>query len=449
MSLARPLAVATLCGVLWAPGLVARERLDSETHTCIGAHRTGTEAGVAPFTGRLPAADPAFASAKGFHPGPYVDDEPLFVITAANAAEHADYLTEGQKALFAARPDHFRMPVYPSRRDIAVPQRVCDRIKADWGKSEVAADGLNLNGPLTPIPFPFPKNGLEALWNTQRFPGVWNETATLDTAAVFPSGSITWGRMRYQTLAPAANPALSEPPAGDVAAYFITETLLPLRDKGAIHVGYQPLTFTRGSTHVWAFNPGTRRMRQAPDIAFDHPVPPSGLRTVDDDHGFNGSPERYTWTLVGQREIYIPYNNYRLNDPSIKYADLLTPYTLNPDHMRYELHRVWVIEGQLRDGMRHVYGRRVLYADEDTWMIPWADNYDTRGALWRSTAVNIRYAPEAAAFHRGVTVHHDLISGAYEAGYLVNESAEGGWQLNRDDLRPQMFSPQAAARRGH
>src|SRR3546814_1792671 len=62
----------------------------------------------------------------------------------------------------------------------------------------------------------------------------------------------------------------------------------------------------------WQYQPGTRRVRQAPEVGFDYPVPPAGLRTSDDDHGFNGSPERYDWKLVGKREIYIPYANFRI-----------------------------------------------------------------------------------------------------------------------------------------
>jgi hypothetical protein len=225
--------------------------------------------------------------------------------------------------------------------------------------------------------------------------------------------------------------------------------LLPARDKGSIGVGFQPYNFKDGSTHVWQYNPGTRRLRQAPDIAFDYPVPPSGLRTVDDDHLFNGSPERYQWKLLGKRELLIPYNNFRINDPTLKYEALLPPDSLNPDYQRYELHRVWVIEGTLKKGLRHVYGRRMIYADEDNWLAHWADNYDTRGQLWRTAMVNYRYAPDAQAFHRGVSIYHDLNLGAYEATYLVNEAGKGWWRLNRTDLNPQMFNPNAVTRSGH
>jgi hypothetical protein len=178
-------------------------------------------------------------------------------------------------------------------------------------------------------------------------------------------------------------------------------------------------------------------------------VPPAGLRTVDDDYVFNGSPERYTWKLIGKAEMYIPYDNFKANDPAVKYKDLIKPSTVNPDYLRYELHRVWIVEGTLKSGVRHIYSKRRLYADEDTWMAMWADNYDARGQLWRAATVAYFYSQESMAFHRGMSLYHDLSSGAYEAGYLTNEAGDNWWKINQPGVTPQQFSPDAAARGGH
>ncbi|WP_411027978.1 DUF1329 domain-containing protein, partial [Salmonella sp. s54234] len=88
--------------------------------------------------------------------------------------------------------------------------------------------------------------------------------------------------------------------------------------------------------------------------------------TVDEDRLFNGAPERYTWKLLGKREIYVPANAFKPNSASYKYSDILPPNHPNPDVMRYELRRVWVVEADLKEGFRHVYGKRVLFIDEDT-----------------------------------------------------------------------------------
>lgn len=424
--------------------------LGGDKLTCTGAERAGSKTGVATYTGKWLESWPGLKNPQGYDAGPYAAEQPLFTITADNSAQYAAQLSDGQKAMLKQYSKTFRMPVYASHRDFRFPDSGCAATRENAVKATLVHNGLGLaNTRGGGVPFPFANTGLQAIWNVLATRHVWNETATVDIADVFANGSIAWGKHKYLTLAPAANPRGDGIAKDNIGAYFYDVALLPLRDKGSINVGFQPLDFTDGSTRVWSYNPGTRRMRQAPDIAFDYAVPPSGLRTVDDDHVFNGSPERYSWKLVGKRELYIPYNNFRINDPAIKYATLLTPNTLNPDVMRYELHRVWVIEGTLKPGLRHVYGRRVIYADEDTWLAHWGDNYDTRGALWRTSYINYRYAPDAQAFHRGVSVYHDLNNGAYEAGYLINEAGANWWRLNRTDLTPQMFSPSAAERAGH
>ena len=103
------------------------------------------------------------------------------------------------------------------------------------------------------------------------------------------------------------------------------------------------------------------------------------LRTADDTDIYNGAPNRYNWVLKGKKELYIPYHNYELINPKLKYEDILKRGHVNPEHTRYELHRVWVIEGQIKPGSRHVYSKRVLYLDEDSWGLQFSIN-TTAGA---------------------------------------------------------------------
>jgi hypothetical protein len=232
-----------------------------------------------------------------------------------------------------------------------------------------------------------------------------------------------------------------------VNAYFNVETLLPERDKGQIILGWTP-NDTAIDRQAYIYNPGIRRARQAPEFGFDTPQGAGGFRTVDDDRLFNGSPERYDWKLLGKKEIYVPYNAFRVNDPALKYNQLLTPNTPNPDYMRYELHRMWIIEATVKAGFRHVYKKRVLYVDEDTWHPIWADNYDSRDQLWRVSLVNYFYSPAIAGYHAGVAAYHDLTANAYFADRLVNESKQW-WKLNEGGMTPELFAPGAAQRSGH
>jgi hypothetical protein len=449
----RPAAVLAALAALLGPSTVALAKvpadkaaeLDGPRLTCMGAERAGSDSGVAAYTGQWLGTWPGNTVKEGYTPGPYADEKPLFTITAANAAQYAAQLTEGQKALLKKYPKQFRMHVYPSHRDFRFPDWVCDTVKKNAVTAEVIHDGLGITGTSGAIAFPFPRSGLEAIWNVVLPYRPWNEAAVVENAVVKPNG-IQRGKQRFRTLSMSTDPRKRGSNQDKVSAYFFNEWLAPPREAGQISVGSQPNDFKTERTHAWFYSPGLRRSRRAPEIGFDHPVPPAGMHTVDDNYIFNGSPERYDWKLVGKREAFIPYHNFAVNDPAVKTDALLTPGTLNPDFVRYELHRVWVIEGNLKQGLRHAYRKRVLYADEDTWLVSWGENYDMRGQLWRVPMVLFRYAPEAQAFHRGVSVYHDLTANAYEAIYLVNESGDNWWKLNDPAMKPEMFSSKVAGK---
>ena len=119
--------------------------------------------------------------------------------------------------------------------------------------------------------------------------------------------------------------------------------------------------------------------------------------------------------------MYVPYNSYKLSDKSLKYKDIIQPKSINPDYVRYELHRVWVVEGTLKPGQRHVYGKRTFYLDEDSWSVLAEDAYDTRGGLWRASLHGLLQAYDAQVPFYRFGIYHDLNSGGYLVGGLDNE----------------------------
>ncbi len=421
--------------------------LDGPNYTCIGADKSGTPGGVPEYSGKFDGTWPGVKKPYGFDPGPYAAEKPLFSITPQNLAKYQDKVTPGMKALFAKYPDKFRMDVYPSHRDFKEQPRVCERTKANATTSEIINDGLGITGIGGGTPFPFPQSGLEAIWNVANAGRVWTQQATCDIADVYANGQIAWGRNVFKVLTLTNDPNKPAKFTDHINSHFYSGYLAPPRDKGFVAVGYQPNNYAKEGTMSWQYIPGTRRVRQAPEVGFDYPVPPAGLRTVDDDYGFNGSPERYTWKIIGKKEYYVPYANFRVNDPAVKYKDLIGPNIVNPDYLRYELHRVWVIEGTLKGGVRHIYGRRVLFVDEDSWLTLLADNYDSRDNLWRISLITYFYTQEGKAWLRGASIYYDLSSGSYEAGYLTNESSNW-WRANLP-MTASQFTPAAAAQGGH
>jgi hypothetical protein len=381
--------------------------------TPMGAERAGNADGTIPaWSGKWFGTPPGVDYKPGQRfPDPYASEKPLFVITAQNMQQYDAHLSDGEKALLKKYPDTFKIPVYPSHRDFRYAEDVYKDIRLYAANTAMTKDQNGLKDFPPVAPFPVPKTGVEAMWDLRFASAIEAESATYDQAVVYPDGNIAWGKVLYAIYGPRGAVPFDAKNDLNSKSFFRQTTMLPLSDRGTIITGYE----------MWDQEGSDTRVRQAPEFGFDQPEGPGGFRTVDDDRLFNGSGERYDWKIVGKRELYVPYDNYKLMDPSIKYTDLLTKGHENTQYMRFELHRVWVLQATLKSGYRHQYAKRVLYLDEDTWNAVAADNYDARGTLWRTNLAPTLYAYDAKTFYSTSVFYHDLISGAYYADRLSNQ----------------------------
>lgn len=423
------------------------EQLGKEL-TCVGAIKAGNKAGTIPeFTNKWSGPPPGVAHvhASGKHPVDiYADEKPLFEITADNQAQYADQLSPGQKAMLKKYSQTFRIPVYPGHRDFRYTDEVCAVAKKNALESEVSADGQSVKGYMGAINFPIPKTGLELIWNTLLPTRAYTEEIIRDNANVMPSGQIAYGRAENWALDRTNSAENRGKPTQGAMSFIMNKGMLPERDKGGVTINVEPTNFSADKRLTWSYDPGTRRVRQVPEYGFDQPmVGTSGKMTIDSDRLFNGSPERYNWKLIGRKEMFIPANTYRLHQPTVKYADLLKQGHANPDYMRYELRRVWEVEGTLKEGYRHLFGKRVLFLDEDTGQAVASDIYDARGQLWQHAFINTYYSFDIKAWHAGTSFYHDLNAGSYLAYNLFQERPVGPI-LNKGNLRESQFTPEAA-----
>ena len=109
--------------------------------TPIGAEQAGNAAGTIPAWNGGLTTPPASYVAGQHETNPFPDDKPLFQITAANAAQYAENLSPGQKALLQRYPDTWYMNVYQSRRTAAFPDFVYDAIAANADTAKVLLEG--------------------------------------------------------------------------------------------------------------------------------------------------------------------------------------------------------------------------------------------------------------------------------------------------------------------
>ncbi len=413
--------------------------------TPLGAEKAGNADGTIPAWEGGITTPPAGYKVGDHHPDPYADDKILFTITAANMDQYKDKLTVGHMAMLKAY-DTFKMNIYPTRRSAASPQRIYDATKRSAATAELVNGGDGVTKTVNGIPFPIPKSGIEVLWNhLLRYRG---DVAArkIAQAPMTRGGKYTLVKFEDEFSLIYSQEGMTEEKLRNRILLFKQEVTAPARLAGNVLLVHETLNQVKEPRAAWVYNPGQRRVRRAPNVAYDNPGTASdSLRTSDQFDMFNGAPDRYNWKLVGKKEIYIPYNSYKLHSDKLKYKDILFPLHLNPDNLRYELHRVWVVEATLREGARHIYKRRTLYVDEDSWQIMAADIYDNRDQLWRvSEGHSIEYY-EVPTFWTTLEVHYDLQSGRYLALGLDNESEMYDFSIKRTD---KDYSPGALRRSG-
>lgn len=412
--------------------------------TPVGAERAGNDAGtIPPWTGGL-TTPPA-----GWQPGdveidPFPGDKPLFVITSDNLAEHRRYLTDGHVAMLEQYGGAYTMPVFQTRRTASYPERVYDQLRENALTAELLENGNGVRNTITTSPFPIPRDGLEVIWNhILRYRG---EEVSYRSAYATPTtgGSYNPVMTEYNYYFAYSRPGAKLADIDNKIFYLRTEILSPSALAGTITLVHETLDQVRSPRLAWRYEPGSRRLRRSPNLAYETDLPnTSSLRTVDQKDMYNGAPNQYDWELKGKRELYMPYNAYRLHSRDNSADDIIRPNHINQELTRYELHRVWVVEATLRTGISHVYTRRVFYVDEDSWQILASEEYDQDGKLWRvSEAHNINYYGEPV-FWTTLEATYDLKAGRYYVDGL--DDGQAAYNFN-PGFRESEFTASSARR---
>jgi hypothetical protein len=380
--------------------------------TPMGAERAGNAAGSIPaWTG-------------GGVPAGLAAEAPLFTIDAAHAAHYAAVLPEGALALFRAFPD-YRMRVFPSHRSAAAPASVYAAIRANAVRAHAAPEGIRYGvaGAAGGVPFPIPASGAEVVWN--HLLAFWGAAREAHTGTYIASGDGTIQQTAgYREITDfpfyeAASPA-------DVGAYYFkTQRVqdVPAAHAGEAYIAWQPLDVARDRYVAWRYLPGEHRVRKAPSLSYDTPDPDaSGYEELDDYYLFFGGPDRYDFRILGKRDMVVPYNNDVLNRSAP--AVVMGPHHANCDLIRYEMHRVWVVEGVLAAGQHHVAPRRRLYFDEDSWMAVYSEAWDEDGHLWKFGHATMMALPAVPATIIGGQFVYDLLQGGYVYDFALGGAGD-------------------------
>jgi hypothetical protein len=427
-----------------SPGEAARLGKDL---TPMGAERAGNADGSIPEWNEAGTPIPGnFKPGSDDYLDPYPDEKPLYTIDGNNWQKHAEVLTEGTKAMFEKMgSDGFKMHVYPTKRDFVVPEWIYANTAKNATGASLVADGQKIEGNYAGVPFPIPQSGLEAIWNHMtRYKS--DHTVDYDTYYVDSSGKPILSTTGYMTdTFPMYK--VQDQPVGDTPWLKLRINYkAPARRAGEILLVHEPgADFTQGrGRKAWQYLTGQRRVRLAPAVSFDTPNPGvAGTSTYDDSFIYNGSPERYTWKLVGKKEVIIPYSCYEfVFQTDLK--DALGEKFLDPDVIRWEKHRVWIVEANLKQGVRHLYSKRRFYVDEDMWAALASENYDARDNLWR-----VQFAYGANLYDIKSNYHfaygaYDIVQGIYN----LNTKPAPGKYKNGVSEGDKYFTSKGMARGG-
>ncbi|SDI19679.1 DUF1329 domain-containing protein [Pseudomonas panipatensis] len=395
--------------------------------TPLGGEKAGNADGSIPAWNGGLASGAAKVDAGGFLSDPYASDKPLFTITAQNLEQYRGKLSAGQQALFKRYPD-YSMRIYPSHRSAAVPPAIAAAAKTSALKTSLldSGNGMQNFGESRYYAFPIPKNGLEVIWNhLTRYRGGSIKRASIQ-ATPQVDGSYTLVRMEDEVAFPERLADLDAQRAENTLLFYKSKITEPARLAGTVTLVHDTIDQVKEPREAWIYNAGQRRVRRAPQVAYDGPrTSADGLQTSDNFDMFSGAPDRYDWKLVGKQEMYIPYNNFHIASPQVKYADILRAGHINPELPRYELHRVWVVDATLKPGQRNIYAKRRFYLDEDSWQIAASDLYDGRGQLWRAGEAYLLQNYQAQVPFYAFEALYDLIAGRYIVVGMANE--EKNW----------------------
>ncbi|UAW98935.1 DUF1329 domain-containing protein [Halopseudomonas nanhaiensis] len=407
--------------------------------TPVGAEKAGNASGTIPeWTGGL--AKDAAPVQNGFMTNPYADDKPEFVITAANYEQYAEQLTPGQIAMFKRYPDSYKMPVYPTRRSIVLPDEVNEATRENAVNTRLVQGGNGLENYKLANAFPIPQDGLEVIWNQiTRYRGHSMERV-LTQATPQTNGNFTIVRFNEQYVVPQALTDYDAARMGNILYYFKQQVTDPGRLAGNVLLVHETINQVETPRMAWIYNAGQRRVRRAPQVSYDGPgTAADGLRTSDNLDMYNGAPDRYDWELVGKKEIFIPYNSYELESPKYKYADVIKAGHINQDLTRYELHRVWELKAKVKADQRHIYAQRHVFIDEDSWQAAHIDHYDARGELWRVAEAHTLHRYDAQVPGYALETLYDLVAGRYLAMGMYNEESRGynyDYKANSNEFTP-------------
>ena len=382
----------------------------------------------------------AFDSTTNSYPDPYPDDEIIFTITSKNYSDFSEnFLTSGQIEMFKKYPETFKMNVYNSRRSCAVPPEVNELTISN---AILTDEGEGIEGIVGSIPFPKPTEALHHVWNhILRYRGV-EISGSSPFFIIDPDGSRILGAGK--AIAKNYWNPFTKNQKG-LQGMLMTKVTHPPRLADASALVIESLNAFKSPRKAWVYNPGTRRVRRAPDIAYDYkPSASQGLTTTDQFDGFNGAKDRYNWKNLGIQARLMPYNAYKFHETPME--EVLNPFHVDQDFLRYELVNVNVVKAELKNDKRHIIPKRVMYFDVDSHNMLVEETFDANSEIMayrEFPIINFYDQPMCLSIHSAT---YDFATRRYQLASVRSiDIPKIEWRLE-EPHNERMFTPEGLKR---
>ncbi|MBI4515638.1 MAG: DUF1329 domain-containing protein [Deltaproteobacteria bacterium] len=337
---------------------------------------------------------------------------------------------------------------------------------------KLAADGRSLEGHVAGLPFPKldandPQLALKIMWNYEYKPYVTDDEDLRNFDA--DTGPVGDGPMQVERHflldhlrlllyngRLIVDPKPTRPNPDQVRGKSSLHPILePFDLKGVGSTSIRYLNADR-QDDTWLYLPTLRRVRrlssaQRSDALFGQDT------DVDSYGGYAGQIPWFDWKYLGEKEVL---GSYHSENFPVKYCEGGGDFIFCDT---WEKRKVWVVEG-VSKLPQYAYGKRVLFIDQETYLIAFSDIYDRTGNLWKvwvnqwsfkkraTGSYGAEYADEMP-FQPSITMVDMQLSHATRAALPSNKfPGEEGWYFNQGDksgLTEEFFTIAHLIESGH
>lgn len=245
--------------------------------------------------------------------------------------------------------------------------------------------------------------------------------------------------------------------ASDVSYMEIALYLAPADLFGTVVLTWRWMTSSKWDT-TWTYAPSLRRPRRTTSANRSDPVGPTDY-IVDDINGYSGKIEFFTWKLVKEQTMLLPYIPDEPEELKVTFPRKGVP---SPRHgkeafsqPRYNVRwsfeepskklagwwplnwvfierPVYIVEGKSKDPYYSI-GRQVLIIDKETFRIHMKLGWDRAGDFWRTQVMNQSYY---------ISPNGKLSASAAEISFVVDEKRNRASISSRIDpkVNPTVFN---------